>query len=611
MRDEKNNFIKKLAIVALFFLQFLFSTKSLYANENFKIELLSTYIVSEDGKVKVTNKITIENLVSELFAESFVLHLENINPEKLAVIDKDGKINLLKVKENNSSKLVANFTKPLVGKGERRSFVIEYEDNRLYQKIADISSVTIPKLINRDFFDSYKVNLIVPKSFGSKSYSTASASKESHENDTLYIFDDREKIAEGIRISFGEFQIFTFDISYHLDNPINEIIQLDVALPPDTSYQKMFYDSIVPKPSNVYIDTYGNWIAKYTLKPRESATVNARGRVHVYSSPRNITGLSKFSETSGSFWDEKDEKARALSELYNTPNKITNYTRGLVSKDQVIPNEININSENYVNTFIKLALMSNIPARGISGYLFVDKDVVNSPPNSNILHYWLEYWDAERSGWVPVDLLKNKSNTGLSNNFNHIVFAIHGKNPLEPIPAGSFEYGNNPAKNVIFRRGNIDKSLDHDVSIQTKYPISFIPFESPVEITIINDGPAAIYDKSMQIYFDKKIIREDYVQTLPPFGVYKTEITIPSGFLGTNLPDKIEVKFDNQNILLRTMKSRAILINFVELFTLIVLFLIFLILREGKLKHKLSRKIRSIKDRVSNKFVQKSRKQMN
>lgn len=69
----------------------------------------------------------------------------------------------------------------------------------------------------------------------------------------------------GVTLGFGDTQIFSFTLNYHLENPLNKEAKTKIALPPDTSFQRVFYESIEPKPKNILIDNDGNWLAEYYL----------------------------------------------------------------------------------------------------------------------------------------------------------------------------------------------------------------------------------------------------------------------------------------------------------------------------------------------------------
>ena len=85
---------------------------------------------------------------------------------------------------------------------------------------------------------------------------------------------------------FGAFQVFSFNLNYHLENPLSRSTVTEITLPPDTAYQRVYYDAIEPRPANMYVDSDGNWIAEYKLNSRERVDVVARGQVQIFSNYR-------------------------------------------------------------------------------------------------------------------------------------------------------------------------------------------------------------------------------------------------------------------------------------------------------------------------------------
>jgi len=85
-----------------------------------------------------------------------------------------------------------------------------------------------------------------------------------------------------VTAGFGQFQVFSFNLSYHLENPLSLNSQTEIALPPDTAFQKVYFSKIEPKPNDVKIDQDGNWLAVYKLTPRQRIDINAVGSVQVF-----------------------------------------------------------------------------------------------------------------------------------------------------------------------------------------------------------------------------------------------------------------------------------------------------------------------------------------
>ena len=90
--------------------------------------------------------------------------------------------------------------------------------------------------------------------------------------------------------------MFAFNITYHLENPLNYSASTEIALPPDTNYQKMNYTNMAPKPTKISVDQDGNWLATYELKPRErnSYTIDSLINVTEEGRGKNCGGRSEY-----------------------------------------------------------------------------------------------------------------------------------------------------------------------------------------------------------------------------------------------------------------------------------------------------------------------------
>ena len=62
--------------------------------------------------------------------------------------------------------------------------------------------------------------------------------------------------------------------------------------PPDTSYQRVIYTKIDPKPRNISVDSDGNWLAEYD----SAVEVSVSGQANVLSSPAQIVPSPSFEQ---------------------------------------------------------------------------------------------------------------------------------------------------------------------------------------------------------------------------------------------------------------------------------------------------------------------------
>src|SRR5258708_23709866 len=131
-----------------------------------------------------------------------------------------------------------------------------------------------------------------------------------------------------IFIAFGEYQIYSFNLTYHLENSNLFPIVTEIALPPRTNYQDISIDSINPKPKNVRIDKDGNWLASYNLSPTQKINVVVAGKAKVNLSPKiedvSSNELAAYTRPQR-YWETNDPKLKSLAGQLKTPQQIYQY----------------------------------------------------------------------------------------------------------------------------------------------------------------------------------------------------------------------------------------------------------------------------------------------
>ena len=585
----------------LFFLAFFYLTSQSVqvsqAKNDFGLTTIAEYKVEDTGKTQVTNTITIKNTTSQLLAKSYTLSLSGIEPKNIKAFEEGKKLSVFQLTEGDSVKLRVDFEDTLPGIGKARTFVITYEEETLATKTGDVWEVFIPKLANPQVFDEYKVLLSTTKSFGEEAYISPDAREIIDKDERrIYIFQ-KEDLINGISAGFGQSQVFSFTLNYHLQNSANKKTQMEIAIPPDTSTQKMFYEEIDPLPANLYQDSDGNWITSYTLLPRQKKLVKVKGSVQIFSKPRKFIQPSTSSLLENTkpqeVWQSDDPGIKELAESLKTPEEIYNYvTKTLVyNYDRVKPEAERLGAKNalanptnaicteFTDLFIALARANGIPAREINGYAYSENPKIQPLSFvSDVLHAWPEYWDEELSTWIPVD--PTWGATSGIDYFNkldlrHFSFVIHGKDAFTPYSAGSYKLGDEPQKDVFVSFGKLPEKRTTNINIQASFPKNFFLFSKNVKVTISNPGPTAVYDLIPQIIFDGKVVSSNYTPILPPFAKFETSFKIPYGILAKKAPSKVIINAYRSELSIPTNKNQSIISQILSLsFVLIIIILI-------------------------------------
>lgn len=583
-------FLKRLFVVALtlvsFFLSPLFSL-SLFAQSgpNFKTSLSVDYRVNEKGITTVTQHIVLENVYSTYYATSYSITLSGLNVNNPRATQDGRSLTVTKSEDGGKTTIKVNFDDAVVGQGKKRYFDVSFDDNTIVTKTGEVWEILIPKINSDTTYESYSVSLDVPKSFGTSAYiSPNPTSTSSTDGYYQYVFSGDTASKNGVSAAFGQFQVFDFNLVYHLENPLARNASVEIAIPPDTAFQKVNYKGINPKPTEVRIDADGNWLAKYDLKAHERVDVTATGSVQIFAASRQFPGSSsdalKNDLKPSDYWQTTDPQIISLAQKLKTPKAIYNYVVSTLSYDynRVQPNVTRLGAiaalndpksaicTEFTDLFIAIARAAGIPAREVNGYAYTENPQIQ--PISlvaDVLHAWPEYWDEKTKVWIPVDPTWGSTTGGIDFfsklDLRHFAFVIHGENSTKPYPPGSYKLGANPQKDVFVTFGKLPEKRVSipDISPKTTGGILFLGLK--VDALITNPGPVGLYNQTVKIYFDDRLNKEFRIDQLPVYGKEDFSVDVPYGFLGHGTPDKVSIVIGDETVSIPTYKQNFIIAN--------------------------------------------------
>ena len=583
-------------LILIIFLFILFSNNVAATNE-FLTDAEVEYKFYTSGNTTVTHQIFLENAFPTIYATTYNFNLNNINAKNIKVFEKDKEIPSLITGTDDNKIIKINFVEEVIGKGQRREFRIIYETTDLAERTGEVWEISIPEITEPETFRSHKVTAIIPDNFGNLAYLSPDASFVLPEdNHTKYIFLKEDLLNTGIQAGFGLFQIFSFDLKYHIENPLNQTAETEIPVPPDTAFQKVYLTRVNPQPVEIISDPDGNWLAIYKLAPRERLDIEASGYVQIYSKERpfltpTIEVLNNNLNPTA-YWESDNNDIKRLAQELKTPREIYRYVVEKLNYDyeRVAPNVQRLGAVGalknpnsaicmeFTDLFIAIARAAGIPAREVNGYAYTENPEIQ--PLSlvaDVLHAWPEYWDSERNAWIPIDPTWEDTTGGVDFfdklDLRHITFVNHGIDPLKPYAPGSYKLGPNPQKDVFVSFSKLpDYSTEYlELKANTKERIPLL--KNFVQVSVYNPGPKAEYNLQPKIYFDGKLTSQnENIDYLLPFSTHTFNINIPVSFLGISTPDKVSVTVKNESIEIPSYKTLAI-IN-----SLTVLLIIFLVL---------------------------------
>lgn len=446
---------------------------------NFITSYDTNYFFGAEGEVLVDQKVEITNKQKDIIPTSFSLIVKNITITDVEA--KDAKEDLeVETSSNDYETIIkAIFDEQQIGLDKKNTINIRYRTKDLINKIGRIYNISIPPVTDFDSIEGFYVTLNVPESYGKKLFLSPQPLKEEVSGGTTKYYFDKGSLSSGISAAFGEYQVFNYNIKYHLKNTsVLTSTQTISLLPEIEKYQQVELDNIDPKPDSVTTDEDGNPIAHYRLSPKSEIHINMRGKIKVVpyqfqpseggmlnEIPANLiskyTSQQKYWETKNPIIQEIVKKLKnpestvaqnafaAYKEVtqklkYNaqTDSEIVS-RRGAVS---ALTQEGTLACMEYTDAFVAIVRGMGIPAREINGYAFSVSDEANPISqeiiSGDLLHSWAEFYDPNL-GWVQVDPTWG-STSGLDYftklDTNHIAFVTKGINSERPLPAGAYRF---------------------------------------------------------------------------------------------------------------------------------------------------------------------------
>lgn len=579
-------------------LSLIFPLSARAQTKEFETTLAVTYLLRETGVVESQLTGTITNLTTERMASSFEIALTGSVPKNIRAYELGRQLTVVQDQKDTTTILRVEFDRPVVGKDATRTFQLVFETDTLSTKTGEIWELVLPKFLETSRFDDFTLELRVPISVGDLAYvSPAPSAQTTTDTERVYAFS-KELISEkGITAAFGNFQVFSFSLFYHLENPLYTGSDIEIAIPPDTTFQRVSYGTITPRPNHIKKDEDGNWIATYSLAPREKVDIEASGHVQLFADPvRSFIPSAEVlaqNTLTQAYWEVQDPKVQQLAQSLATPQAIYDYVVSTLSYNY---DRVNATAKRlgalgaltkptdaicteFTDLFVTLARAAGIPAREVNGYAYTDN--VQLQPLSlvaDVLHAWPEYWDSEKKAWIAVDPTWGNTTQGIDYftklDLRHVTFAIHGTHSDRPYPAGSYKLSTNPQKDVFVSLATMPEPTNPSLALSIEPQATFALTNARFLIHIRNDSQVALYDEPITVYFDSKKAYELIIDFLPPFATTDIPVVSPVGFFGVDLPHEITVESAYTQTKIVTTKESIVLLTYVSI--LIGIFIIVL-----------------------------------
>lgn len=575
------------------------------AQEEFTVYYDTTYTVSEEGSAQVEQEISLTNNFSKIYASSYSLKIEGKKPQNISVVSGKEALPTEFKEVAGKYEILISFPEALVGRGKTRVFTVRWDVPQIATRNGKVWEASIPKLASSESVNGYNLTLKVPANFGLPAYISPQPRSNGQEGSLqTFSFQKDDLTRAGVVATFGDFQVFSFNLNFHLQNTTGREVMQEIALVPDTAFQRAYYENLVPEPISVRIDEDGNWLAKYNLAPKSILNVSALVFVDVFAQPQEqFTVVDPRSRTyylaETDKWQVNNSQVSALAKTLKTPRAIYDYVVSFLNYDysrvqegaerygavKALANPEEAICVEFTDLFIAIARAAGIPAREINGYAYTENPELQ--PLSlvaDVLHAWPEYWDSERGVWRPVDPTWEDTTGGIDFfdkfDLSHVTFAIHGKNTDYPAPAGSYKEEGNKQKDIVASFGTLNPQRTEKVEIAINQknapflPFSFdLPFVANIyEVTVKNTGPVAIYGKALTVE-GGKTQKDTAIDAVVPYSTYSAEVSAGSPFFPFVESGKLIVKYGGETVEY-SLSSQNIIISRLVLFLLVILLII-------------------------------------
>jgi len=272
--------MRKLIFLCLFFLLF---AKPTLAISQFTTNYQISYKVNPSGFTHVKFSIDQTNNLSRVYATEFSLSVSHTDIENLKVKDVATTINPDVTLTNNITNINFPFVEKVVGVDKTHNFSVEYDTQDIAIKTGSVWEINIPKITTKESINNLEITLEVPPNFPQLAYIDPKPKKIAN---NTYTFSSNSLANKSISVLFGTEQFFKLNASYYLNNPSSSTIKKTIALPPNTSYQEVYIKKIEPLPENITQDQDGNWLAAYTLKPKQELSIELEQVIKLNFKPK-------------------------------------------------------------------------------------------------------------------------------------------------------------------------------------------------------------------------------------------------------------------------------------------------------------------------------------
>ncbi|GAB4027232.1 MAG: hypothetical protein Fur0011_4730 [Candidatus Microgenomates bacterium] len=484
----------------------------------------TTYEFDSIGNATISHTIDLTNKLSHIYPTTYNLSISSGDIKDVKVNVMGDSVSPQVDNQNSTTSIHIPVRNPKIGKDQKTTLNITYNTLSFAEIIGDTVTITLPKTAKGNEAESFIRRVVVPNSYPELSYSSLKTTEASNSGQSrYYVFTGSGD--QNLTLHFGTTASYDLKLFYLLKNTTSITATSELALPPDTAYQRVVLNDINPKPTEIVIDSDGNWLARYLLPPLSKLDVKADLSIIVSPTPIYFDPSSSAPMREDEYWEQSSSIKQLATNLKN-PKNLYNYLIESLSYDYTqISRQKRLGANatlskpdssictEFTDLFVATSRAMGIPSRAIIGYAVTSNNTLK-PQSSNIdiLHAYPEYQDPSSKAWKSVDPTWGHTTGGSEYfdilDFGHITFVRWGASSSYPLPAGSY------------RENRTGKQIEVTIRESSpKIPETSYKLESVGKTNyLVNSGKAAIINEKLMINN-----QEVSVTYLPPYG--KLQIT--------------------------------------------------------------------------------------
>lgn len=566
----------RLALIFLFSFAILHLHSPVNAQE-YRTDYQVEYTVQNQGQkvqTKVAFTIKLTNYTVDKYVKTFSMSFPgSYTIRDVTAKDDYGPITPQITQDKNAVRISADYNSPAIGKDSENLLTLEFTQDNLFLVNGNVWEVILPTIENRREGD-YKIVVNLPEN--DKKISISKPVPTFIRQNQIVWQNPETKTIYAV---FGDSQTYEMKLTYNLFNPKSTPIYTEIALPPDTLYQKTALTSLVPPPKSIYQDLDGNLLARYDLNPKEKVTVHYNGlarvsvkyRDEVKESVQSHFQLQKeYLLSSQPEWEIRNSSY--IPSSLTTPRQIHNHTvaslqydysrlstkGGRLGAQTALAKPTSAVCTEFTDVFVALAREKGVYARELQGYGFAnDPQLRPLSLTSDVLHAWPEYYDTQQGIWRPVDpTWENTSGIDYFSSFdlNHIVFAIHGKDSQYPLPAGMYKTENTKDISVAVSSLLLPNETELKV-IRADIPGMLSPQNGNYSVAVQNAGSIYAWNIPVKIVAGRtKVKYKPVIESIAPGEI----ITVPFTTEGKVSDTNLELYLEGKRVYSKKLKTSII-----------------------------------------------------